>query len=341
MTGVSSPSRRILALFLPRLPTDRLHRRAKGASWLSNGLAPDEPPLAVFARVGNAFRLEAVDERAAALGLAVDQPLAEARARVPTLALVERDAAGETETLEAIADWCDRFTPLVGRDRDFDGAAGLFLDVTGAAHLFGGEAAMAEEVVARLAGNGFAARAAIADTAAEARAVVRCGLGGAATRVVATGEAAAAVAVLPLAAIDPDATRRAALSRLGLATVADLAALPRSAVARRFGADLLGRLDAATGRAERPISPRAPIAEITAERRFFEPISTPEDIAAVTRSLAQGLAESLERRGEGATVVELALWRVDGDVRRIRVATGRPIRDPDLLLALFAERLRG
>jgi protein ImuB len=341
MTGVSSSSRRILALFLPRLATDRLHRRAKGASWLSSGLAPDEPPLAVFARVGNAFRLEAVDARAAALGLAVHQPLAEARARVPSLALVERDEEGEAETLEAIADWCDRFTPLVGLDRDFDGEAGLFLDASGVAHLFGGEGSMAEEVVTRLAGNGFEVRAAIAGSAAAARAVVRYGLGEARTRVAASGEDRAAVAALPLAAIDPDGVRRAALARLGLANVADLLALPRAALARRFGADLLLRLDEAVGEVERPISPRAPIADLTAERRFFEPISTPEDVAAVARSLAGAVAESLERRGEGATMVELALWRVDGDVRRIRVGAGRPLRDPDLLLSLFAERLKG
>ncbi len=269
------------------------------------------------------------------------QPLAEARARVPTLALVERDADGEAETLAAVADWCDCFTPLVGLDADFDGAAGLFLDVTGAAHLFGGEVAMAEEVVARLAGNGFGARAAIAGTAAAARAVVRAGLGEMRRRVVPEGGDREAVAGLPLAAIDPDGGRRAGLARLGLATVADLLALPRGPLARRFGADLLARLDAAVGRAERPISPRVPVADVTAERRFFEPISTPEDIAAVTRSLAQAVAESLERRGEGATMVELALWRVDGDVRRIRVVAGRPMRDPDLLLGLFAERLRG
>lgn len=341
MTGVSRCSRRILALHLPRLPTDRLHRRAKGASWLSNGLAPDEPPLAVFARAGNAFRLEAVDGRAAAKGLAAGQPLAEARARVPDLALVERDPEAEVETLAAIADWCDRFTPLVGLDRDFDGEAGLFLDTTGVAHLFGGEEAMAAELVTRLAGNGFSARAAIAGTPGAARAVVRCGLGDGRTRVVAAGEERAAVAGLPLAAIDADATRRAGLARLGLSTLADLLALPRAALARRFGADLLARLDEAVGEADRPISPRAPIADVTAERRFFEPISTPEDVAAVTRSLAGAVAESLERRGQGAMLVELALWRVDGDVRRIRVGAGRPVRDPDLMLALFAERLKG
>ena len=213
--------------------------------------------------------------------------------------------------------------------------------MTGVAHLFGGEGPMAEELAARIAGNGFEARAAIAGSAAAARAVVRCGLGEGHTRVVARGEDRAAVAALPLAAIDPDGVRRAALARLGLASVADLLALPRAALARRFGADLLLRLDEAVGEVERPISPRAPVADITAERRFFEPISTPEDVAAVAPSLAGAGAARPGRGGEGATLVEFALWRVDGDVRRIRVGAGRPLRDPDLLLSLFAERLKG
>mgnify|MGYP001765624907 CR=1 FL=1 len=260
---------------------------------------------------------------------------------MPDLALVERDVDAEIDTLDDVADWCDRFTPLVGLDRDFDGEAGLLLDVTGVAHLFGGEAAMAAEVVARLAAAGFTARAGLAGTPAAARAVVRCGLAAEATRIVPAGEERTAVAPLPLAAIDPDPSRRAGLARLGLTTVADLLALPRGPLARRFGADLLARLDEAVGAADRPISPRAPIADVTAERRFFEPISAPEDVAAVARSLAAAVAESLERRGQGAMLVELALWRVDGDVRRISVGAGRPLRDPDLLLALFAERLKG
>ncbi len=270
--------------------------------------------------------------------------------------VVERDVEGEAEALEAIADWCDRFTPLVALDCDFDAAAGLLLDVTGVAHLFGGEDGLAARVVADLTARGFTACVAIAGSGAAARAVVRHGLdatpsgdGGAASggtdgpswRVVAPGRDAEAVSILPVKAIDPDGERAARLSRLGLATVAALLEMPRSALARRFGADLLLRLDEATGRAERPISPRRPVAALTAERAFLEPISSREDVAEVVRSLAEGLAERLERRGEGLRTAELALWRVDGDVRRIAIGTGRALRDPDRVVALFAERLKG
>ena len=62
--------------------------------------------------------------------------------------------------LEAVADWCDRYTPLVG----LDPPDGLMLDISGCAHLFGGEAALGRDIVRRLAAQGFHARVAIADT---------------------------------------------------------------------------------------------------------------------------------------------------------------------------------
>ena len=345
MSDASLPFRRLLALRLPRLATDRLHRRAgRGSSPSSGRLAgggATDAPLAIFGRVGAAQRLEAVDAWAEAEGLAAGQPLAEARARVPGARFVERDPAGETASLEAIADWCDRWTPLVALDRTFDGEAGLLLDVTGVAHLFGGEGALAEAVVASLGRHGFAAAAAIAGSGAAARAVVRHGLDGASARVIAPGEDVTAVAPLPAAAIDPDGERVGRLMRLGLDTVGALGDLPRAAVARRFGGDLLDRLDEACGRLERPISPRRPVAALTAERGFAEPILSEGDVAQVVHSLAEALGESLERRGEGLRQAELALWRVDGTVQRVRIGTGRAIRDPDLVVSLFAERLKG
>ena len=65
------------------------------------------------------------------------------------------------DALNAIADWCDRFTPLVALDPPH----GLFLDITGCVHLFGGEAAMMRLMCDALTAQGFAVSAAIAGTA--------------------------------------------------------------------------------------------------------------------------------------------------------------------------------
>src|SRR5262245_5502465 len=119
--------RRILAIWLPLLPIDRL-RRAKTCS------APDEAPLVVAAKIDNALRLTSVDRKAARLNLAPGMALADARAMIPTLAVVEADDKADMVLLIRIAEWCDRYTPFVS----LDSPHGLLLDVTGVAHLFGG-----------------------------------------------------------------------------------------------------------------------------------------------------------------------------------------------------------
>src|SRR5690606_25169121 len=133
--------------------------------------APDEAPRAAVAHGGHALRLVAVDRNAAARGLTPGLTLADARARLPALQVVEADAAADHRLLVALADWAGRYTPLVGLDRP----CGLVLDITGCAHLFGGEAALREDLLRRLTGRGFTVEAAIADTPAAARALAVCG----------------------------------------------------------------------------------------------------------------------------------------------------------------------
>src|SRR5690606_15624618 len=121
------------------------------------------------ARAGNALRIAHADRRALALGLAPGLTLADARARVPDVAVADRDAGADRALLKRIADWCDRFTPLVG----LDGDDAVMLDITGWAHLFGGEAAMRAGIVSRLGSMGLSVRAAVAGTPDAARAVAR------------------------------------------------------------------------------------------------------------------------------------------------------------------------
>lgn len=273
----------------------------------------------------------AADEAAEALGIRRGQGLADARAMVPQLAVDEADPAGDAALLAAVADWADRYTPLVG----LDPPDGLFLDIAGCAHLFGGEAALLADLLARLEAQGFAARAAIADTAGAASAVARFGRGG----VVPPGSQAEAILPLPLACLRLPGETVAALSRVGLKTVGAIAGQPRAPLAARFGALLLDRLDQALGRAGESITPRLPAPDLVAERRFAEPVSRLEDIEGAVVSLAASLCESLERRGVGARLVELALYRADGAVTRVEVGTARPLREPRTLVGLFAERL--
>jgi protein ImuB len=394
----ASSSRRYLSVWLRRLPTDRLIRCGSLASAETNirgsRSAQQEAPLVVVEPVKGALRLAAVNDAAAQLGLKPGLALADARARYPRIAVADADPAADARLLEAIADWCDRYTPLVG----LDPPDGLLLDITGCAHLFGGEEALRRDVVARLARQGFSARAAIADTVGCASAVARfvenlspradnfsariddddvagratasppplwgrdgqgggnkhqpCGYpppqpsptrgegaGPSYGTVISSNRTQKVLFPLPLAALRIDADTTAALAQVGLTRIADVIDRPRAPLAARFGEHFVRRLDQAIGRADEPITPRLPVPSYVTERRFAEPIAREEDVLGTIAHLAHELSRLLERRGEGARLIEAVLFRTDGKVHRIAAGTGAPLRDPERVRALFVERL--
>jgi len=316
--------RRILALWLPRLPTDRLKRLAKNA--------PDtDAPLVMAGRANNALFVHALNRSAQRLGLYRGQPLANARAMIQNLAVVPADERADLALLENIADWCDRFTPLVATDPP----DGIFLDITGVAHLFGGEVQMLKHVTEKIAAQGFAMQAAIAGTSLAARALARF-----ANRSIAKpGDDRALIAPLPIAALDCGEDRLRALKRAGLKTIAQVAERGRAELTARLGAHFLTRLYVMLGAEEKPLTPRRPLPDLRAEQRFAEPIVTQEVIAKSLHTLAASLCEILEREGQGLRQLEASFFRADGKVERIAVKTGQPLRNPDVMLRLLNQKL--
>lgn len=279
----------------------------------------------------SAQRISALDERAEALHLKRGMGIADARAMHPSIDIVEADPEADRRLLEGLADWCDRYTPLVA----LDGADGLYLDVTGCTHLFGGERAMLDDILARFFQQGFDVRAGLAATPGAAWAAARfCG-----DRIVPSGEEEALLAPLPLAALRIEADIRASLESVGLRTAGAVMAALRAPLARRFGATLLLRLDQALGRLDEAVSPRLPVAPLSVERHLAEPVVLTAEIERLVEMLAVTLKIDLERRGEGARMLALLLFRVDGAVIRIAVGTSRPLREPKLIQRLFHERL--
>ncbi|MDX0698729.1 DNA polymerase Y family protein [Sinorhizobium medicae] len=324
-------SQRILSIHFPHLPADRIARIRWGASWLSR-VRPDHPPVVFAAKLDNAMRLVALDTVAERVGLKRGQGAAEARAMCPSLDVIAFDPAADQAFLEALADWCDRYTPLVA----LDGKDGLFLDITGCAHLHGGEKALVSDVLSRLFSLGVEARATVSSAA---------GLSWAATRygdadVIAPGDGDPLLAPLPVAALRLPAETAAALERVGLKQIGDLLEAPRAPLARRFGSILLLRLDQARGLEEEPLSPRLPVPSFSAERRLAEPLQDEEYILELTRHLARDVRSSLERHGEGGRLFELLLFRVDGRVFRVRAHAAVPLNDAIRIAALFRERLQ-
>jgi protein ImuB len=323
MTMSSSP-RRLLSVWLRRLATDRIERGSPSP-------APAETPLAIAAPVKSARRITALNDAAAKLGLRVGMALADARAMHPALATADAEPQADLALLAAIADWCARYTPLVG----LNPPDGLLLDISGCAHLFGGETELCRDLSRRLRVQGFHVCVAAADTVGAAWAVARYGSPG----VVPRGATRGAITPLPLGAlrIDPDIVE--ALAQAGLKRVEHILDLPRAPLAARFGENLIRRLDQALGREEESIVPRLPLPSYLVEQRFPEPIAREEDVLGTIRHLASELARVLERRGAGARRLQAALFRTDGKVQRIEIGTGEPVRDGARIGRLFADRL--
>src|SRR5918994_3319233 len=287
---------RILSLWLPNVATDRLLRHARraadGREGAGSALDPARP-LASFAGHKGALRLGAVCARARGAGLAPGMMLADARAMVPALRVQAAEPEADARLLEDLAAWCERYTPSIAIDRSHEHAAGgaLWLDVTGCAHLFGGEAALREDLLARLRRQGLAATAAIADAPGAAWALAR--YGDDAPPIVPPGGARVALAPLPVAALrlDPDTVRM--LERLGLERIENLYPLPRRALVARFGDGLTTRLDQALGLIDEPISPRPPRPAYRAQLSFAEPIAQAGALEPVTRRLVAELCSAL------------------------------------------------
>jgi protein ImuB len=274
----------------------------------------------------------AVSAEAAAAGLRVGQALADAQAILPGVELVPEDAAGDAAALERLALWCLRFTPLVG----VEGGDALLLDITGVAHLFGGEEALRAEALGRLARQGLTARAAVAGLPGVALALVRGGWGGV---VAAGGDAAALVRPLSLAALRLDPALVSALQGLGLRDVGSVATQPRAGLVRRFGAGLARALDEALGDATRPISPIRPPPAMQVARDFADPVVTRAGIEAALDLLLDALCRALREAGRGARRMLLRAHRVDGAVQEVAIGTGLPTRDPSHLARLFHGKL--
>jgi protein ImuB len=280
--------------------------------------------------------LAAVDPAAALAGLAPGMSLADARARLPELRLVDADPAGDAQALAAFADWCGRFSPWTS----VDGTDGIWLDVTGCVPLVDSEEALARDLVARASRLGFAARAAIADTPGAAWAVARYAeLPVSSVRVLANGETRAALAPLPVAGLRLPGEIVQDLKRLGLKRIGDLYGMARAPLAPRFGEQVARRLDQALGLVEEPISPRQPTVPRLVRRILAEPISTPEAIEIGLAQLMALLCRQLEEEGLGARRIELACFRIDGRVERIAIGTSRPSHQPDHLGRLLTEKI--
>ncbi|MEW5684973.1 MAG: DUF6504 family protein [Pseudomonadota bacterium] len=290
------------------------------------------PPFALIATEQQARRLWAVSPEAARLGLRVGQKATDALALVPELASADAEPEADAAALDELVHWCVRFSPAVAADRP----DGLFLDISGVAHLWGGEAKLMADFRTRLSGNGLPFRTAIADTPGSAWALAHHGRDGV---IAPPNGQAELLKPLPPSALRITPEAAAQIERLGLRRLEQLMEIPRAPLGRRFGAATLERLDQAMGRLPEALAFRRPPSPHVARLAFFEPISAPEDMTRVTEDVVAKLCARLEAEGRGARRFEIAFHRVDGKAPSLAVGLSLAGREARRIARLFQPKL--
>lgn len=314
--------KRVLSIWLPALAIERWAK--------SSDFAPDAP-VVLTVEGTHGLVIHAVTKAAAERGARPGVRLTDARALDPGLIAVPADPANDEALLQRLARWALRWSPLV----EVDGPDGLRLDVTGVAHLFGGEEALAEEVRKRFAAAGLTARVAIAPTAAAAWALAHH-----APCVCSRDQLEPKLAPMHVSALRLEADTVRTLERLGLKTIGALAGLPRLALARRFrGAeDVVDALYRALGAKPEPLTAAADDPPPRATLRLEEPAVHIEAAVHALERLIPKLVVQLEERHLGARRLSLTGFRVDSSTAAASVATAIPSRDPKHLQRLLADK---
>ena len=356
------PARRILSLWFPHLDAERLLRR---------GVVAPDIPFAVVHEMGRMQQIRSLSAAAREGGLRPGQPLRDAQAICPGLVTRQHDPQAEALFLSGLRRWAGKFSPWVAEEPP----AGLIIDLTGCAHLFGGEEPLLEQAVQDCADMGLTVRAGLADTVGAAWALARHAgqtagsprsgddiaqearatrsravkrrhweRGGAAPQtgqhpVAAPGQTRQAIAPLPLAALRLSDDAMNGLARLGLRQVGDLMGIPRAALARRFGRDVVRRLDQALGLEPEPVSPARVPLHFAARLSLPDPIGLEADIMAGIDRLLPPLCARLSEKGRVARRVRLHLFRADHTMQSIEVGLARASAEPDRIRQLLAMKM--
>ena len=360
-------ARRILSLWFPHLAAEQVLRQHRGTI---------EAPFAIVAQSGNALTLSSLSPEASAQGLNLGQALSDARAFCPQLMTAPANPLAEAAFLGHLRRWAGKYSPWVAEEPP----AALVLDISGCAHLFGGEAAMAKAISEDLGDMHLTVSMGLADTPGAAWALARFAGQSAtphrsgdaieqearATRsraakrrhwerggpapvirtetphtpfIAPPGQTRAALSRLPVAALrlPPDICTN--LNRLGVRIIADLLDLPRAGLARRFGRDVVIRLDQAMGVDPEPVSPAKRTHHFATRLSFPDPIGLAEDITQGITRLLPPLCHKLHTAGRGARRLRLTCLRSDSTHQVIEVGLARPSNDPDRMLPLLTLRL--
>lgn len=258
----------------------------------------------------------AANELAQAQGIDVGMVVADARALLPGLTVLDENPGLEEKLLHRIAEWMIRFTPVVALDMP----DGLVLDASGCTHLWGGDKEYITDIYKRLLSKGYTVRISIADTVGVARAVARFSKSG---WVVAPGNHLSALLPLPPQALRLEQETVERLHKLGLHTIGQFINMPLHTLRRRFGNDCILKLHRALGYEEELLLPVVPKAEYEERLPCLEPIVTAIGIEIALKELLDKLCTRLQDEQKGLRSLTFRGYRIDGKVEQLQVQTIR------------------
>lgn len=312
-------AKRYVAIWFRHLTTDWWVRRQSELKSIPFVLAAPEHGRMV---------VKAVSRVAYANGIYTGMVVADCRAILPGLKVIDDQPGQAHKLLLALGEWCIRYTPFVS----VDGEDGLILDASGCTHLWGGEPLYLKDLVTRLRAFGYDVRAAIADTIGAAWAISRYGI---LIPIIPPGEQLQALLPLHPSALRLQTPIIERLEKLGLSSIERFIYMSRPVLRRRFGTSILMRLDQALGLEIEAIEPIQALEAYQERLASLEPIRTAPGIEIALQQLLEKLCLRLVKEGLGLRSAIFKCYRIDGNLQQISIGTNLPSRNVQHLFKLL------
>lgn len=311
--------KRFVTIWFRHLKTDWFTRRQPALKAKPFALAqPDHGRMVITA----------VNPIALAKDVLPGMVVADARAIIHGMHIIDDQPPLSDKLLKNISLWCIRYSPIVA----IDPPDGIIIDATGCPHLWNGETAYINDIASRLKNFGYHVQAAMSDTIGCSWALSRFSKG---NTIIKSGDQMNELLSMPPEALRLEFSAVERLHKLGLKQVKDFIGMPRQSLRRRFGDHLLKKLDQALGYEEEFIQPVEEIQLLQERLPSFEPIITLAGIEAALQRMLETICKKLLQEQKGLRSATLKCFMTDGKIESIDISTTNPTNNSKHIFKLF------
>jgi len=315
--------KRYVTIWLPYIKTDWYARRDPVLG---------KEPFVLYQTTRGKMMITAANRKAETKGIFTGNVLADSRAIYPPLEAKEDDSDFFTDLLLRFAKWCIRFSPWVA----IHPPDGIVIDASGCTHLWGNEEKYVQDISTRLLHAGYHVKVAMASSIGCAWAMAHFAQ---TTTIIAAGKEQEALNPLPIQALRLPTELCDRLCKLGIVKIKNVLALPGTALQRRFGQELLLRLQQALGYVEEHVDFVFIIPPYQERLPCLDPIVTLAGIEIALKKLLDALCQRLQKEEKGIRNACLICHRIDGNIQQIDIGLTHPSRDEAHIFKLFTIKL--